>query len=151
MKQLIIPIGPAGCGKSSFYNNNFYLMDVCRISADDIRFKLLDYKKTGVDFDQSREYIVWGSVWEAFISHINKENSIYLDATNLTQKIREPFRQIAKQKGYDIKIIYFKTNLYNCLTQNMLRDRHVNEKVIARQFLALEPPEVWEGAITEVF
>ena len=144
MPKLIIPIGPAGCGKTTWWRNHIY-STAGRISADNIRFTKLKYPDSGIDFDPQIEPEVWQEVWEDFIKYCSVPAiNIYLDCTNLTQTIRNPFIHVARSFGYTIEIVWFKTSLFQCLLNNKKRERHVPEDVIARQFLALQPPEGWE-------
>lgn len=140
--RLIIPIGPAGCGKTRYYNKDF--SHFIRISADEIRSKILNSKKTGVYWNAEIESKVWNKVWSKYLNNMSSGTNIYLDATNLTIRTRFPFINIAKFFNYKIELIFFKTSLIKILQRNEQRERRVDEKVICRQFLKLERPEKYE-------
>ena len=144
MKKLILLIGPSGSGKTTIRKKllekdpNLHV-----ISPDDIRFKLFDYENTGIDFDAKREPEVWEIVYEKFYSKLGKSN-ILVDATNLTLKRRMPFVVPSKGKGYLVKYISITTPLEVCLKRNRERERTIDEKIIARQFISFQKPEPWE-------
>lgn len=157
--KLIIPIGPAGCGKTTWWTSmcqghvsETQQYQPNRISSDEIRFNILDYPNSGIDFDPTIEPQVWAQVWADLIFYLSERlANIYLDCTNLTRARRAVYIHCARAFGYEIEIVWFKTGLCTCLSKNMLRDRNVPDVVIARQYLALQPPEPWEyDMLTEV-
>jgi hypothetical protein len=160
--KLILALGPAGCGKSYHFDRvvNIDCKHI-RLSADAIRFKMLDYLNTGINFDPKIEPQVWINFWTQFMTFLQVNQTkeltgswipdIYIDCTNLTQARRTPFIHVARSFGYTITIVWFHTSLFQCLLNNKKRERQVPEDVIARQFLALQAPEAWEyDELTEV-
>ena len=148
MPILMIPIGIAGSGKTTYFiENNKYCLDMdefVHVSADAIRFKKLDSFHSGIYFDSTIEHEVWQEVWALLIKHISQRKEIYLDCTNLTKAIRAPYIYFARCYGYKIKIILFNSPLKEDLARNAERGRVVPEKVIARQYCQLEIPEKHE-------
>lgn len=114
------------------------------ISADLIRFALLDYPNSGIDFDEKREPEVWAKVFAELEIAMQQRKNIYLDNTNLTQKQRYRPVVMARQAHYSIQMIWFNLPLAECLRRNSQRQRKVPEAVIAKQFVAMEYPERWE-------
>ncbi|MHA1191268.1 MAG: AAA family ATPase [Promethearchaeota archaeon] len=142
MPVMIVPVGAAGCGKTTLYHKDY--SSFTRISADDIRFEILNSLKTNVFFDLNMEPRIWREVWKSFLSVITKEDDIYLDATNLTMRTRTPFVSVARFFGYTIRYIIFKTTIMDTLNQNEKRERKVPENVICKQYIKMEPPELNE-------
>jgi len=142
--KLILPIGCAASGKTSWFTRFISPNVSFRISADEIRFEILNYPKSGIDFDPMIEPQVWAKVWQLFIANTLVRNPIFLDCTNLTQARRMPFINCARAFGYEIQIVWFKKSLMTCLQQNAARDRTLDESIIARQFVALQAPEGYE-------
>ncbi len=62
-KELIIPIGIPGCGKTTYYNTEYKSKGYYRVSPDEIRFAILNYPESGIDFDETKEEEVWNAVW----------------------------------------------------------------------------------------
>jgi predicted kinase len=172
--HIIIPIGNASCGKSTYftklqehYGNKY---PTFRISADEIRFKLLDYDHTGKDYDEKIEPQVWEMVYETFENILNHEPSkvpiiIYFDCTNLTVKERSQIiirslRSFTTEEFHDkqlnriymqskpniiqIHMVVFDIPLSVSLIWNKNRKRNVPEKVIAQQFIRYEKPLPYE-------
>jgi len=141
-KELVIPIGPAGCGKSTYRMKNYSKYTL--ICPDLIRFKILDSENTKIYFDYEFESQVWKQVYILFDEAIKCGYNIYFDATNLTQKRRYPLVCRALRKGYKIHMIYFNIPLEVALERNTKRERKVPDEVIKEQFEKLEPPQLWE-------
>jgi len=142
IKELIIPIGPAGCGKSSYYKkfySNYFL--VC---PDLIRFRILDSENTKIYFSYEIEPEVWNEAYQIYDEALNKNYNIFFDSTNLTLKYRYPLVAKALKKSYFIHIIYFKIPIEIILERNLQRERKVREEVIKEQYKNLEPPEEYE-------
>ncbi len=161
MIHIFIPIGTAGSGKSTYYQKltQHFSFKISRISADDVRFKLLDYEHTGKDYDESIEPQVWKIVYESFeqlltdpectqkqlMSDIAIPIGIYFDCTNLTVKERSQII-IRALHWHDtiIHMIVFDVSLFQSLTWNQSRKRKVPEKAIAQQFIRMENPYPYE-------
>jgi len=144
---IYVPVGPAGCGKSTYLENLKRLypeLRIYRLSPDEIRFKRLNSAVTGVYFDANDEPNVWDLVWKEFVNISQNPNidAIYFDATNLTLDRR--YQIHARSPGMFLRFIWFNIPLNIILARNNKRDRKVPEGVIAKQYLALQPPEEWE-------
>jgi len=139
--KLIVPIGPAGSGKTTFWEEMSSKKRIFRISADDWRYILYNYSK---GFKEEFEYKVWGHVWETFISSLRSGKNVYLDCTNLTKSRRMPFIYVAKEFGYKIEIVLFNLSIKKILKQNNSRKRKVSEDIVCKQLLSLEYPDKQE-------
>lgn len=145
--NLYVPIGPAGCGKSTLYEeikDSYYIHE--RISPDQIRMDIL-----GKDFDESSEPMIWRLVWEQLqcLRIERNASAIYFDATNLTFARRYELISRCRALWETVNTIFilFDTPLEQCLHQNRLRSRRVPDDVIAKQYLALQKPESWENGM----
>jgi len=146
MSILYIPIGTTGSGKTTYYEKNYkQRKDIERISADDVRFKLLDYEHTGRDYEESLEPTVWSTVYATYTERLKAKESVYFDCTNLTLKERSQIiiRALRTQQ-YKIELIWFDIPLWIALKWNAQRERRIKEKIIAQQYLRLEPPQEYE-------
>lgn len=139
---MIIPVGPSGCGKTSFRRELREGVEI--VSPDEIRFRMLDYEHTGIDFDSSTEKEVWIEAYANLDRLLSERKSVYFDATNLTFERRYKLVARARKAGYWVKIVYFDIQLERILRRNAGRERKVPERVIAQQFCALQVPESWE-------
>ena len=144
--KLIVPIGPAGCGKT-VYGERYRKYDMHYVSADSFRHLLYDYDNM---FDPERENEVWKMVWAEFMIMVKTNLNIYLDNTNLTRMIRMPFIHVARSFGYRIEMIYFNTPIGKILKQNQSRKRKVPESVVCRQFMEMQYPDKIECDSLEV-
>lgn len=160
MALIILPIGPAGCGKSSFFEllvktskNKFY-----RISPDDIRFEILDSDHTKIYFDPRIEPEVWKEVYLKLQKACKAKLNIFFDATNLNKERRYGILGNVFQSmktlifnGYEIYCYCFEYPLSTILQQNKQRERKVEEDAIAKQFLSYQRPEEWEYDFCKIF
>jgi predicted kinase len=147
MITVYVPIGVAGCGKTTYFDDTYKALEVKRVSADAIRFKLLDYDHTGKDYDESIEPLVWTQVYDLYAELLKeKKYSIYFDCTNLTLKERSQIiiRGLKLNPTLQFHFLLFNVPLYLSLGWNHLRKRTVPEKVIAQQFSRFEQPQPYE-------
>lgn len=131
-KQLYIPIGISGSGKS--YNRR---MDCLIINRDEIRFMLLNYHQTGCDYDERIEGIIKHIEFKLFKLAIHKGFNIYLDATNLLVKKRMKYIKEAAQHGYLVHYVLY-VDYTSARLLNKKRERIVPENVLERQIDQLE-------------
>lgn len=156
MTTIYIPIGTAGCGKSTYYEKLCKTFEpnviIKRISADDIRFQMLDYEHTGRDYDEKIEPLVWEKVYQQYEELLSDRTiiGIYFDCTNLGYKersqiiIRALRHKMMKIKPITIEMIWFNIPLSQSLIWNNTRKRKVPEKIIAQQYLRFEMPLIYE-------
>ena len=141
-KRLIIVIGPAGSGKTTYYKKyHTHHKKMVRVSADECRSSLYEYDK---GFDPEKEPSVWQMVWFHFMDAVRHGQNIFLDNTNLTTARRLQFVHIARCFNYEVKMIIFRTPLRTILTQNQQRKRIVPEKIICQQVFSFQYPQPYE-------
>lgn len=132
--KLIIPIGPPGCGKS--YHRP---KDCLILSKDDLRFMLLNTKKTQIDFNNELEDLIKESQEYLFKKLLKLRVNIYLDATNIHRRNRLFFVHKAYHYGYSI-LYYLFTNIKKARQNNRRRKRTVPSTVFNRIVNATEKP-----------
>lgn len=147
-KTFTMLIGLPGTGKTTFAKNLLDHNSESRvlISSDKIRFDLLNYNDTGIDFDPKIEPKVWKSVIRN-IKEVMKDpmvKEIIFDATNLRKSKRKKFLKLAKKNDFLTQGIVFSGSLRKIKGRNQDRERTVPEKVIERFSKILEAPEVGE-------
>lgn len=149
MKKPIVKvlIGIAGSGKTTLREEILSVQKVKKfrvISADQVRFKMLDFEKTGRDFDPKIEPEVWKEVWTQYENALRDRRNIIFDATNLTLMRRYPIVARARKSGYWIDFIFNNCPFHLILQRNKRRKRNIAVKILMKQYLSLQYPEVWE-------
>ncbi|HPP88302.1 MAG TPA: hypothetical protein PLM75_10635 [bacterium] len=105
--KLIMPIGAAGCGKSTFYRE---LSNVVNISCDNIRYLL--FKDFGPCFQSWESGLSWWVVNALTDYYLNKGYSVFYNGVNTDLQYRSPMTNEAKDPifeglPYDIRLVYF--------------------------------------------
>ena len=138
-KIILIPIAPAGTGKTSLLHEiKGKIPEVQSISADKIRFNLFNYEETGCDYIQEMEPVVWAIFDKEFEDLIKYVNIIYVDNTNLTKNRRKPLVKLARKNDFEVIYIRFRISLQQMLERNAQRKRKVPREAIIRQYNSLE-------------
>jgi predicted kinase len=141
MPICILPIGPAGCGKTTYYKQNY--SNFTRISPDAIRFRILNYPDSGIDFDPLIEPYVWKLAYQEIDKCVADGLNFYLDCTNLTYEKR--FMVYAHLSlEYKIHLIVFDLPLDQIQKQNAERKRVVDPLVITNHFKMIQRPNWFE-------
>ncbi|MBN2406206.1 MAG: hypothetical protein JXJ19_00755 [Elusimicrobia bacterium] len=104
---LIMPVGAAGCGKSTFYRE---LSDVVNISCDNIRYML--FMEYGPCFSSWESAVAWWIVNYLTDMYLGKGYSVFYNGVNTDLEYRSPITMenpdpLFKGVPYDIKIAYF--------------------------------------------
>ncbi len=152
-KTFTMLIGLPATGKSTFAEKMMEKDSNNRvvISSDKIRFDVLNYEETGIDFDPKAEPRVWAiidkKVEEALLESTSRD--VVFDATNLTRAGRRRFLILAKRLGYRTRGIIFSTSLTEIKKRNLNRERDVPEDVIERFYYNAQYPE--KGEFDELF
>lgn len=144
-KTFTILIGLPGTGKSTFakrllkHDSNNRIL----ISSDKIRFDLLNYEDTGIDFDPKIEPKVWAIINSKIKQSLKNatEKEIIFDATNLKRAQRKRYLRLAKKEGFHTRGIVFSAPLNEIKRRNQNRDRQVPEKIIEQFYRIFEYPE----------
>ena len=132
--KIIVPIGISGSGKSTLYKGTF--SDLNLVCPDLIRHEL-----TGDISDQSCNGRVFKIVDERIEKHVQNNEDVFYDATNLNTKLRKKFVNKYKDNP-NVEIIYYvlpadvQTSLLRIrkdINNNVLRSK-VPLYVLERQF-----------------
>ncbi|MFA5778646.1 MAG: hypothetical protein WC947_00710 [Elusimicrobiota bacterium] len=104
---LIIPIGAAGGGKSTFYRE---LSNVINISCDNVRYLL--FKEFGPCFSSWESCLAWWSVNQLTDSYLNNGYSVFYNGVNTDMEYRSPITMENSDPlylgiPYKIKLVYF--------------------------------------------
>jgi predicted kinase len=142
---IIIPVGIPCSGKTTLRGE--YLEkypDMCVISPDDIRMKILDYERTGIASDPSIEDEVWERAFNALARCTCMRKNIFFDATNLTVWARE---QILDEidDSYRKIAIFLDVPVSVALERLKNRERKVPEDRIRAMYAMMEEPSTCEG------
>lgn len=135
MTQIIIPtpalvvlVGPAGCGKSTFAAQQFLPTEV--VSSDAMRAQISD-DPTDQRVSESAFSLVYAIVAERLL---HKRLAV-IDATNVTPKARAAALALAAECGVPaIALLFSDVSLEQCRLQNAQRSRRVPDHVIGRHF-----------------
>lgn len=148
MKEVIMPIGLPGIGKSTTLNREFGDMPRRYIGLDAIREEL-----TGNESDLSRDTEVKRLAKDRFVRALQspaaEDQCIVLDATFLTPAARKPFLDIIRKFGEDVllRVFTFPNNPELAKARQKNRERQVPEFAIHRMSKAFKPfrPEEAQG------
>lgn len=124
--QLIMFVGIPGCGKSTFYKEQFFNSHV-HLSLD-----LLNTR------NKEQRFLNLA---------LSLQQRVVIDNTNVLREERNKYITQAKEKRYEVVGYYFESNLSDCLERNEKRsgkDRIEKVGVIAK-FKQLQPPSYDEG------
>lgn len=142
--KLIITIGLPGAGKT------YRAPEDCLVlSKDSIRFMLLNYGKTGNDYEPELEEVIDGVEKILFNLLLLEQKNIYLDEVNLTEEYRRYYISRAKEMGYDIELWFF-ANHKKAIERNKQRERTVKMSEMKRMLREMEYPTEQEKEICDV-
>ena len=129
---LVLLIGPAGSGKSTFAAQHFDPHEV--LSTDAYREMISDDaadQSATADAVKVLDAIVWARLRRGLLSVV--------DATNLTVRTRRSLSRLAARASRPCVAIVFDVTLEHCLAQNgTRRDRQVPEEVVRRHHRELQ-------------
>lgn len=143
-KRLYIMCGPAGSGKTTWVRDHATPGRAAHISRDRIRFDIV--KEDEYYFSREDE------VYDEFVYQIAQAlrspwvDSVYADATHLTQKAREKLvrkiNTIVSADNYSINAVVVMPKLEVCLAQNAQRKGRecVPETVIRNMYKSFQHP-----------
>lgn len=128
--SLVILVGPAGCGKSTFAKRTFAPSQV--VSTDALREMLTD--------DAMSQHAN-NHVFDLFHSIIDKRlkagRLTVADATNLRESARSALIALADASARPVVVVVFETSIEDCLHNNRNRSRVVPDTVITRHYQQL--------------
>jgi protein phosphatase len=129
--SLVVLVGPAGCGKSTFAARYFRPTQV--VSSDQCRALVSD--------DPSNQQV---SNHAFELMHLLIEKRLLIgrltvcDATNLEPAARRPLMRLARRFGFSAIAIVFDLDLDTCMRRNSGRRRVVPEEALRNQHKMLE-------------
>ena len=142
MSKLIMMMGVAGAGKSTWIKQNY--PDVEPVSRDAIRFDILD-EKGGEYFDHEDE--VFNSFIRQIIGSLAVDEVTIADATHLNRKARLKVLSRVRKYADEVEVVWIRVPLETALKQNAMRSGRakVPNDVIKRMYNNIERPEDNEG------
>lgn len=122
---LVILVGPAGSGKSTWARSRFGRSQV--LSSDDLREMVSD---DAADQDATRDaFAVLHAIARA---RLRRGRLTVIDATNLLVTARRPLLELARRYRRPAAAVVFEVPLPELLTRNATRDRFVPETTVRR-------------------
>ena len=142
MSKLILMMGVAGAGKSTWIKQNY--PEVVPVSRDAIRFKILD-EKGGEYFDHEDE--VFNSFVRQIIGSLAADEVTIADATHLNRKARLKVLSRVRNYADEVEIVWIKCSLETAMRQNAMRTgrSRVPNDVIKNMYRSIQRPEDNEG------
>lgn len=142
MRKLILMMGVAGAGKSTWIKQNY--PDVVPVSRDAIRFEILD-EKGGEYFDHEDE--VFNSFIRQIIGSLAVDEVTIADATHLNRKARLKVLSRVRKYADEVEVIWIRVPLEIALKQNAMRTgrSRVPNDVIKNMYRSIQRPEDNEG------
>lgn len=150
MTKLLVLIGPAGCGKTTFCKS---LDDSwVRVSRDDMREMLCSLDEQHSSYYDRKdvhiiESIINGAVNQTILGAKAFNKNVVIDATNLkTSYIRSFLAMREDFPGLWVEFKVFDTPKEECLRRQIHRERQVPAEVVEKQFQQLESlltSEIW--------
>lgn len=105
--KLIMPVGAAGCGKSTFYRE---LSNVVNFSCDNIRYLL--FKDFGPCFSSWESALAWWVVNRLTDTYLSKGYNVFYNGVNTDPEYRSPITMenpdpLFAGMPYKVKLVYF--------------------------------------------
>jgi predicted kinase len=159
MPTLYVVMGPQASGKSTWWNNNKKEIGfpTTKVGSDDcFAVDPVTGKRFWEDEEGSRHFYsdglttavlgqAWAKTWQQFGQALGRGDHIVFEATFPTKISRSHLIHIAKAFGYQVVCIYLTSSLSDLLERNSKRLDPVPEKVLARTYVNMEPPDPQEG------
>lgn len=145
MSTIYMLVGISGSGKSTMARklNVETKGKAAIVSFGDIREEIY-----GNTFNQTNPQKVFDIAYTRIKKFLEQGNDVIFDATNLTKKTRSfLFSYLRKNNIKEVDVIACVCNVKveTCVQRQKMRARKVPEKVIKRQSLQYEKPELNEG------
>ncbi|MBK9315668.1 MAG: AAA family ATPase [Acidobacteria bacterium] len=130
--SLVLLIGPAGAGKSTFAARHFRETEI--ISSDRFRALICDDEA-----DQSVSKQAFRLLHMLTRMRLKQRKMTVIDATNLLPNSRLPFLRIARAFELPVVAIVFDVSLETCLANNRRRNhRSVDEGAVRQHVVVME-------------
>ena len=142
MSKLILMMGVAGAGKSTWIKQNY--PGLVPVSRDAIRFEILD-EKGGEYFDHEDE--VFNSFIRQIIGSLAVDEVTIADATHLNRKARLKVLSRVRKYADEVEVVWIKVSLETAMRQNAMRTgrSRVPNDVIKNMYHSIQRPEDNEG------
>lgn len=142
MSKLILMMGVAGAGKSTWIKQNY--PELTPVSRDVIRFEILD-EKGGEYFDHEDE--VFNSFIRQIIGSLAVDEVTIADATHLNRKARLKVLSRVRKYADEVEVVWIKVPLETAMRQNAMRTgrSRVPNDVIKNMYRSIQRPEDNEG------
>jgi predicted kinase len=132
---LLVTVGAAGSGKTTFVERHFPLETI--VSADRIRHEL-----AGDAAVQNLDARVWRVLFRRVHTRLSRRLLTVVDSTAASAKTRRSLRRLAVLHGAPLIFLVFATPLAECLRRNAgrsdsLRSARVPPSVLQQQFARL--------------
>lgn len=124
---LVLLVGPAGCGKSSFAAKHFRLTEI--VSSDQCRAMICDDLT-----NQAVTPLAFELMHSIIEMRLRLGRLTVADATSLKREDRRPLMKLARRAGFNTAAIVFNIPLAVCLGRNARRKRVVPADAIALQY-----------------
>ena len=135
--RIVLLVGLPGSGKSTYLEK----LGVSSLSSDEMRRLLIDDV-----MNQTIHGQVFASIRYLLRRRIQLGRPVsYVDATNLTEKDREPFLRMGKLYDCPVEALFFDVPVAVCKQRNRQRGRIVPDDVMDAMAARLTPPSVEEG------
>jgi protein phosphatase len=147
---ILVLIGPAGSGKSTWAKKQFPGEVV--LSSDELRRWLTDDAE-----EQSCSKDAFHQLHELATLRLKYGRRVILDATNVKAEARRVWWELARIKDVPCAAIWFDVPLDTCIARQQRRDRHVPPAIIKRQHGALHDiaarlmAEPWDMVVRTTF
>ncbi|MBU3956484.1 ATP-binding protein [bacterium] len=105
--KLVMPVGAAGCGKSTFYRE---LSNVVNFSCDNMRYLL--FKNFGPCFSSWESGLAWWVVNRATDTYLSMGYNVFYNGVNTDLEYRSPITMenpdpLFAGMPYEVKLVYF--------------------------------------------
>ena len=129
---LVVLVGAAGCGKSTFARQHFAAFEV--LSSDDFRGLV-----AGDPGDQSASSAAFSLLRHALDERMKRRRLTVVDATSITRRDRRRLLGVARRHDVPAVAVVLDLPLQLCQQRAAMRpDRHVGPDVVERQHTALQ-------------
>lgn len=147
-----LPVGIVASGKTTLREHirkDYPCLLV--ISTDEIRFKILDYENTGMDFYAPIEKYIWQQAYNLIRVFQEQNKPIFFDATNINQQKRGLIISRVNKTKYQVIILHIHIHPHLCILRNAKRQRSVPLAIIHKQIASYESPTYSEGKIINIY
>lgn len=143
LQTVTMLVGCPGSGKTTYRNT---ITDKRIISMDDIRKELC-----GNPSDMSKNYEVFNRMSKDLNEALKAGESVVLDNTQATRKLRKPIIDLARSSGAQIHIICWDLPISVLLERNAGRDKKVPDDIVWMFYKNMETPASYEYEQLTIF